>query len=71
MNLSRLFVAGVMCCLSMSLESTAQVVALTPAEARLRLYTDPGTVFLDVREISEWNQAHLPGALLMPAVRAS
>ncbi len=45
----------------------AQYVNITPEAAYDRLLHDPWVVFLDVREIAEWNNyGHIPNALLMP-----
>ncbi|MFJ2227737.1 rhodanese-like domain-containing protein [Streptomyces halstedii] len=42
---------------------------LTPAEARTRTGTPGGAVLLDVREVSEWNAGHAPGAVHLPLTR--
>ena len=37
---------------------------ITPLEARKRF--EQGALLIDVREIHEWNEGHVPGAVLIP-----
>ena len=49
--------------------SAAAIAAPYPAEisvAQALAKRDTGAFFLDVREPSEWNQAHIPGSTLIP-----
>ena len=40
--------------------------SLTPAEAAALLNEPNAPLLIDVREESEWNEVHIPGALLIP-----
>ena len=46
-------------------EARAEVREVTPREADA-LRGDPATLFVDVREADEWEQGHIPGAVLVP-----
>ena len=39
---------------------------LTPVEASALLDGPDAPLLIDVREVSEWNEVHIPGALLIP-----
>lgn len=41
-------------------------LTLTPAEAATLLEGPNAPLLIDVREESEWNEMHIPGALLIP-----
>ena len=41
-------------------------LSLTPVEAAELLSGPDAPLLVDVREESEWNEVHIPGALLMP-----
>ena len=41
-------------------------LTLTPAEAAALLDGPDAPLLIDVREESEWNEVHIPGALLIP-----
>ena len=41
-------------------------LTLTPAEAAALLSGPEAPLLIDVREESEWNEVHIPGALLIP-----
>ena len=41
-------------------------LTLTPAEAASLLDGPDAPLLIDVREESEWNEVHIPGALLIP-----
>lgn len=41
-------------------------LTLTPAEAATLLEGPNAPLLIDVREESEWNEVHIPGALLIP-----
>ncbi len=50
-------------------ESEAQdnsYTSITPQEAKERMEENPDAVILDVREQSEYEQEHIPGAVLLP-----
>ena len=46
-------------------EARADVREVTPRQADA-LRSDPATLFVDVREADEWEQGHIPGAVLVP-----
>ena len=39
---------------------------LTPEEAKARMETNPGLILLDVRTQEEYDDGHIPGAVLLP-----
>ena len=41
-------------------------LTLTPAEAAALLEGPDAPLLIDVREESEWNEVHIPGAMLIP-----
>ncbi len=41
-------------------------LALTPAEVAALLEGPDAPLLIDVREESEWNEVHIPGAMLIP-----
>jgi len=41
-------------------------LTLTPAEAAALLSGPDAPLLIDVREESEWNEVHIPGAMLIP-----
>ena len=41
-------------------------LTLTPAEAAALLKGPDAPLLIDVREESEWNEVHIPGAMLIP-----
>ena len=41
-------------------------LTLTPAEAAVLLDGHDAPLLIDVREEAEWNEVHIPGALLIP-----
>ncbi len=41
-------------------------LTLAPAEAAALLAGSDAPLLIDVREESEWNEVHIPGALLIP-----
>ena len=46
-------------------EARAAVREVTPRQADA-LRSDPATLFVDIREADEWEQGHIPGAVLVP-----
>jgi molybdopterin/thiamine biosynthesis adenylyltransferase/rhodanese-related sulfurtransferase len=46
-------------------EARSEVREVTPRQADA-LRSDPATLFVDVREADEWEQGHIPGAVLVP-----
>ena len=47
-------------------QTRSQIREIEPAEADIRRDTEPGTVFLDVREPDEFEQGAIPGAVFIP-----
>ena len=47
-------------------EARAQVPSISPLETDVLRETAPDVVLIDVREESEWDQGHIPGAVYIP-----
>jgi len=60
--ISIILIFGVTSCASPA-TSTSTNISVEKAE---EIYSSDGAFFLDVREVDEWNQAHIPGATLIP-----
>ena len=43
-------------------EARSEIPEVSPTEVEQIRQTAPGTTIVDVREASEWEQGHLPGA---------
>ena len=73
--MKRMWVASMLCCLALSgcaqtpadeSAPSAQYVFITAQEAQNLMQTQADYVLLDVRTPEEYNEAHIPGAMLLP-----
>ncbi len=77
--MKRMWIASMLCCLALSgcaqtpadesapsSAPSAQYVSITAQEAQNLMQTQADYVLLDVRTPEEYNEAHIPGAMLLP-----